>query len=75
MAGGIAVKLANGANTSVFLLTSSSVEGVAATASAVLLEKTGTGNGFGSVIIGHNELAGGQYLCDDRHRFGGLRGR
>ena len=62
MAGGIAGVLANGANTSVFLLTASSVEGVAATGSAVLLEKTGIGNGFSSIVISGNELTGGRCL-------------
>jgi hypothetical protein len=61
MAGGIAVALANGGSTSVFLLTASSIEGIATTGAAVLLTHAGTGNGFGSVVIGNNELTGG--LC------------
>ncbi len=60
MANGISINLANGVNTSDIFIVGNSIEGLTTSGIGVNLTRAGTTGGLNHVIIGHNELGGGQ---------------
>ena len=60
MTAGINIALANGVSTSDIFIIGNSIEGLATTGISVNIVRSGTTGGLNHIIIGHNELGGGQ---------------
>jgi len=60
MANGIALSLANGVVTSDIFIDGNSIEGLATSGISVNIVRSGTTGGLNHIVIGHNELGGGQ---------------
>jgi len=60
MTAGINIALANGVSTSDIFIIGNSIEGLATTGISVNIVRSGTTGGLNHIVIGHNELGGGQ---------------
>src|SRR5216684_8456034 len=60
MAQGIQIALASGATTSDIFIVGNSIEGLSTSGISVNLVRSGTTGGLNHIVIGHNELGGGQ---------------